>query len=360
MTPEDEFDRLLDHRKQGKRDDLPDDDLRKALIIADLLERSKIALPVPPDLAERIERRVQSAAQTAPRRDRLPLPPRRVWLGVVAISLVLLLTTVTFFTATAKSLPGDLLYPFKAWQQQIEIAQASKPTDRITIELMQLRQQVADLTSVVADHRSDEAIIQALDGISKQTSQTQSDIATIDSETTRQQFSRDLGDVIDEEQQTLHHLLTNISWPVRVAFSRYLGVLGESVPTITMATTTTTNSGDVVVTLTGTNFAPEVVSIINGMQSGKVTSATTKQVIFIISQNKLPRGDFFDVGIRNPGGTAASFTHVATRASSNSGHKPPTPVPAGHTPQPTPPSHEKPTPPTHNPPTSPPHHGDPK
>jgi len=49
----------------------------------------------------------------------------------------------------------------------------------------------------------------------------------------REAAELDLDRVLTQEEQTVRHLLDQVDWPVRLAFTGQLGARGDAVPTVT-------------------------------------------------------------------------------------------------------------------------------
>jgi hypothetical protein len=104
----------------------------------------------------------------------------------------------------------------------------------------------------------------------------------------------------------LRHLLGHVDWPVRLAFTQQLGTLGDPVPTVTHVTVLTQSNGTLLITLTGTHFAPQAELVINGQVEGTVSQSTPVQLVAVISTSVWPSNERA-LGVHNPDGTAAQM-----------------------------------------------------
>ncbi len=138
---------------------------------------------------------------------------------------------------------------------------------------------------------------------------------------------------IAEEKQTLHLTLNQVDWPLKVDFTRQLGVVGEPVSTIASVVVSAENSGALQVTLTGSHFSSSAQLVVDGRRVGNISQNTSKKLVASFS----PAGNFsgiHTIGILNPDGTAAQTTFRSPGNSSDSAT--PTPVStSGTTPTPT-------------------------
>jgi IPT/TIG domain len=105
----------------------------------------------------------------------------------------------------------------------------------------------------------------------------------------------------------LRHLLDHVDWPIRLAFTRQLGALGDPVPTVTRVVVSIQTNGTHLITLIGTHFAPHVELIIDGRPVGVVSQSTSDQLVAVISNSAWSAGEH-DFGVRNPDGTAAQMS----------------------------------------------------
>jgi len=84
----------------------------------------------------------------------------------------------------------------------------------------------------------------------------------------REAAELDLDRVLTQEEQTVRHLLDQEDWPVRLAFTGRLGARGDAVPTVTHVIVRPQSNGTLLITLTGTHFAPDAELIIDGRPGG--------------------------------------------------------------------------------------------
>lgn len=80
-----------------------------------------------------------------------------------------------------------------------------------------------------------------------------------------------------------------------------------------------------VITLTGTHFAPQSVLFIDGQPAGIVSQTTPQQLVAVINNAMLPPG-LHAIGVRNPDGTAAQ---VLLREENNNNNHSPQGTPGG-------------------------------
>jgi hypothetical protein len=332
MNPEEYLDRLIERRKRGKAQ-LPvtDDEVAASLAAVEVLTQLK-EIDVPPEFASRLELSMRARARGLARqngaiaplaRPRTPassqrFPRRRVWiaeLGIVGIAAVLVLVYLGMLTAYTHSLPGDALYGLKQAEQQVARTFAGDPQYRASVQIDQLRNSLVDLSTVVNDGRGDDAIKLALHVVAAETSDSQKAVAVLPAGTGREAAQRDLAGALAKEKGTLRHLLDHVDWPMRLAFTQQLGVLGDPVPTVMHVVVRLQGNGTLLITLTGTNFALHAGLIIDGRPGGVVSQITPQQLVAFISRSALSPGSH-TLGVSNPDGTAAEIVF----SGSHNGH----------------------------------------
>jgi hypothetical protein len=106
--------------------------------------------------------------------------------------------------------------------------------------------------------------------------------------------------------KTVRQLLDQVDWPVRLACTQQLGALGDAVPTVTQVMVHAQSNGTLLITLTGTHFAPHAELIIDGRPEGVVSQSTSQQVVAVVSDAAWSAGPHA-LGVRNPDGTTAQM-----------------------------------------------------
>ena len=229
---------------------------------------------------------------------------RRAWIAVLRIAAVLMVACVGVLTATAHSLPGDALYGLKQAEHQFTLTFENNPQNRVSAQIDQLRSALVDLGAVVDDGRGDDAIRLALDTVAAKTIACRGEVAAVPAGSEREVAQRALDSILTEEEQTLRHQLDHVDWPIRLAFTQQLGALGDPVPTVTRVVVRQQFNGMLLITMTGSHFAPQAELIIDGRPAGMVSQTTPEQLVAVISNAALTPGAYA-VGVRNPDGTAA-------------------------------------------------------
>ena len=327
MKPEEYLDRLIESREHGL-EPLPiaSDEVAASLTAARALERLN-ELDVPPDFARRLELSIRlrtrelahehdsSHEDTRPLQLSIPRSPRprrlamhRAWIAALGIAAALMLACVGILTVSAQSLPGDPLYGLKQATEQFRMNFSSSPQDRINAQIDQLHSSLADLNTVVNNRRSDDAIRVALNAIVDNTKSASEAVAALPAGTDHDTAQQNLQSTLNEEDQTLRSLLNQVDWSIKVAFTGQLGALGDSVPTASHVTTALQSNGTLLITLTGTHFAPGARLVIDGQPVGTVTTNTPGQLTAILN-NAAGLFDRHGIGVLNPDGTAAQVAY---------------------------------------------------
>jgi hypothetical protein len=321
MNPEEYLDRLIERREHGGEAQIPlaNDEVAASLDAAEVLAQLQ-KIEVPPGFAHRLELSIRTRARSISEQNTetipiarprssagsQPFPRRRTWIALLRLAAVLMVACIGVLTASAQSLPGDALYGLKQAEKQLTLTFANNPQNRASDQIDQLRSALVDLNTVVNDGRGDDAIGLALDTVAAKTSGSQEAVAALPAGSEREAAQQGLDDVLAQEDQTLRHLLVHMDWPMRLAFTRQLGVLGDPVPTVAHVVVRTQINGMLLITLTGSHFAPQAELMINGRPAGMVNQSTPVQLVAVISNSAWFSGAHA-VGVRNPDGTAAQI-----------------------------------------------------
>jgi hypothetical protein len=328
MKPEEYLDRLIERREYGM-EPLPviNDEVAASLAAAHALAQLN-KIDIPPDFAQNLELSIRSRARdlsrpngkitTTTRPLRIPhtpratrsqrYQPRRTWIAALGIAAALVLACFGILSVSAQSLPGDPLYGLKQATEQFQIDFSNSPQDRVSAQINQLRNSLADLNTVVNNKRGDNAISVALHSVTDNTNNARAAVASLPAGTSRDVAQQNLNSILHEEDQTVRLLLNQVNWPIRLAFTRQLGALGDLVPTVTGVTTLVQSNGTLQITLTGTNFAPGVRLVIDEQPAGTITRNTQGQLTASIGKATGLFGEH-EIGVLNPDGTAAQMSY---------------------------------------------------
>jgi hypothetical protein len=320
MKPEEYLDRLIERHEHGEeRFPVINDEVAGNLAAAEVLTRLR-RIDVPPEFASRLELYIRARARNLAQQNGRAIPithprnpvssnrflVRRTWIAVLAAAVLLMLAGAGILTASARSLPGDPLYGLKQAEYQLTLTFAGDPQSRERVKIDQLQSTIVDLNKVVDDGRDDDAIRLALDIVVTKTNDSRAAVAALPASPERDAAQRSLESVLAGEEQTLRHLLNHVDWPVRLAFTRQLGVLGDPVPTLTHVMLRTQSNGTLQITLTGTHFAPHAELFIDGRPAGVMSQNTSGQLVAVISKSHWSPGEHA-FGVLNPDGTATQM-----------------------------------------------------
>jgi len=318
MNPEEYLDRLLERRERGEAQlSVTNDEIAASLAAAEILTQLQ-KIDAPPELASRLELSIRARARGLAQQNGRVFPTelsrgpasshrslrRRSWIIELVAAAVLLLVCIGTLMAYTRSLPGDSFYVLKQTEQQFARTFADDPQDYASVQIDQLHSSIVDLNTVVNDGRGDNVIRLALDIVAGKTSDSRMAVAVLPAGTGHEAEQRDLDGVLAEEDQTLRHLLDHVDWKIQLAFTKQLGSLGDPVPTVTYARVRMQWNGTLLITLTGTHFAPGAELIIDGRPEGMVSQSTSEQLVAIINSSMWSPGAH-TLGVRNPDGTAA-------------------------------------------------------
>lgn len=321
MNPEEQVDRLIEMQSTGEvQHPETSDEITVRLAVAEtLLELQDIE--VPSELAARIELRVRAHSHHPPQQNGkiIPLPGFRArpnfhsfgkrsgWIALLGAAALLVLICVGTLTAAARSLPGELLYGVKQAEYQVQLDLAGSPHARTEDAINQLRSTLADLSTVVNDGGDQNVTMQAFTLLSAKTAESWAAVADVPAAADRQGVQRDLDGALIAEEQTLRSLLKHTNyWQVRLAFTHQLGVLGDTVGTVSQAIVSHQSDGTYLLTVIGTNFAPDARLVINGLPVGVIRQSASTQLVAVVNASDWPHdAHTVGVGILNPDGTAA-------------------------------------------------------
>src|SRR5258707_398928 len=315
MNPDEYVDRLIERRERGEKQ-LPviTDEIAASLAAAEVLTQLR-EITVPPEFAGYLELYLRARARNFGQQTSTALPVvrpvgragvRRSWTAVLGFAAVLLAACISILTASARSLPGDTLYGLKQAEYQLTLNFASGPQDRASAQIDQLRNALVDLRTVVTAGRADDAIGLALSSVAAKTHASRGAVAALPAGAEREAAQRELDGVLAQEEQTVRHLLDQVDWPLRLACTQQLGALGDAVPTVTHVMVHAQSNGTLLITLTGTHFAPHAELMIDGRPEGTVSPNTSQQLVAVVSDAAWSAGAHA-LGVRNPDGTAAQM-----------------------------------------------------
>jgi hypothetical protein len=315
MNPDEYVDRLLDRREHGEPP-LPvsNDEVAASLAAAEVLTQLR-EIAVPPEFASSLELYLRARARSGGQQTSTALPVvrpgsragvRRSWTAMLGFAAVLLAACISLLTASAHSLPGDALYGLKRAEDQFTLHFASGPQDRARAQIDQLQSALVDLRTVVTAGRGDDAIRLALENVAATTQDSRGAVAALPAGAQREAAQRELAGVLAQEEQTVRQMLTQVDWPVRLACTQQLGALGEAVPTVTQVLVHAQSPGTLLITLTGSHFAPGAELILDGRPEGTVSQSSAQQLVAVVSAAAWTAGAHA-LGVRNPDGTAAQM-----------------------------------------------------
>ena len=320
MNPEEYLDRLIERNEHGELY-IPstNDDVAASIAAAEALVQLK-EINIPHGFANNLELSIRACAHSLTEQSRLNIPlaqsrspigrqsffKRRTWVALLRVAAVFFVACVGVLTASARSLPGDALYSLKQAETQFTLTFAGAPQNRASLQIDHLRSALVDLNTVVNQGRDDDAIRLALDTVAAKTSDSLEVVAALPMDSERAAAQQNLDSAIAQEEQALRQLFGNVDWPVRLAFTQQLGALGDPVPTVTNVVVRPQSNGTLLITLTGSHFAPQAQLMIGGRQIGMVNQSIPTQLVAVLSNTAWTPG-VYAIGVRNPDGTAAQF-----------------------------------------------------
>jgi hypothetical protein len=320
MNHEEYLDHLIERRAYAEvHIPVANDEVAASLAAAEVFAQLQ-EIEVPPVFASRLELSIRSHAHsltgqnggTMPSERSLSLagsqhfPKQRVWIAALRIAAVLIVACVGVLSASAQSHPGDALYGLKQAEHQLTLTFANNPQNRVSAQIDQLRSTLVDLGTAVNDGSGDDAIRLALDAVVAKTIACRGAVAALPMGSEREAAQQDLDSILTEEKQTLRHQLDQVDLPIRLAFTRQLGVLGDPVPIVSNVVVHKQMNNMILITMTGSNFALQAELIINGQPVGKTNQSTSVQLSALIS-GSIWSSTANSFVVRNHDGTAAEL-----------------------------------------------------
>lgn len=339
MKPEDHLDQLIELHKSGdNRPLLLDAESQELLDAAARLTQLR-SINVPSSFERKLEQelrarvRTQKIAKLNQSGQLLPPAPvpgstravhllkRQAWAAIICL-VALLLIICTGLLVSGQGFPGN---PFKQTAHPGTPHLSQSTQDPANAAIQQLYSSLSDLKTVVNERRSDDAIQHALNAVADWTRTSQQEAATPGATSATPATEQKLAQGIAQEKQTLHLLLSQVDWSMKLAFTHQLGVLREPVPTVTAANAHLLSSGNTLVTLTGSNFSLQAQFLVNGKPMGNISQRTTHSLVALIGDIEHLTGTH-TVGILNPDGTAAQTTTAFPKRVNGPGTPTPTPT----------------------------------
>lgn len=321
MNPEwddlDDFASRLDAELDARRRDplrVPPSDLSRLTRAADRLNALNMVEPRPA-FARKLEADLLARARANDHPPLTVIPARRTraWtrhpipirVALVACIVVAGIGLLSIFTATAHA--GTPLYPLQRaviaaiGADQTSVAQADLQQANAALERFAGAASVGDnanagaaLTQLTkANQAVEQAIQHETDGAQRNTLQAQ------------------YNDLRNREQTTLRHALSTLSWPTRTQVTSAMRGLGA--PALITVIGARVNgvkpsgaakaSGQMMISISGANFQPGAVLLVNGVDFGQVSAVTSSLVVAHLPAGRVSHIDSIGVGL--PDGTAA-------------------------------------------------------
>ncbi len=330
MNPEDRIrherlDRRIEQAQRGRPFSIPlkgpESDAFKGY--EEIRELKKIEIPREFHDALRQQVLARAAApaittHTRPLRTRRPLarmwPRRQVVASLLAtVASVIVIGAFLIVRGTADSVPGEMLYPIKAWSQNVSVAQASDPVTRARARLDNFHEAIQSLATEVTDHHNDSDIADALATIDTRGDEARGAIATLPAGSQHDLLQQQYGEDIAYEIQLLHQYGPASDWTTKLRFTRRLATLGVVTPTLSTVAINPMYGQQFEVEITGVDIQEGARLVINGMVVDQhVDLHNARFHTMLAALPELP----FTVGVLNPDATAVVTTITQLHAGS--------------------------------------------
>ncbi|HKD77985.1 MAG TPA: DUF5667 domain-containing protein, partial [Ktedonobacterales bacterium] len=151
------------------------------------------------------------------------LPQRRIVVAAGSAITAVLLAAIFLAVASANSVPGDWLYGLKQFSNSVVLANASNPPAKAQVAVQQLQTALTDLRTEVANQRSDADVKQAIAVVVTDTQNAQLAIDALPAGSDHDAAQTALGGALSDEHATLHNILNQRDWPLRLICTQQLG-----------------------------------------------------------------------------------------------------------------------------------------
>ncbi len=322
MNPEDRIrherlDRRIDQAQRGRPFSIPlkgpESDAFKGY--EEIRELKKIEIPreFHDTLRQQILARAARPAistDTRPLRTGHPLarmwPRRRVVTSLLAaVASVIVIGTFLIVRGTADSVPGEMLYPIKAWSQNVSVAQASDPVTKARASLDNFHDAIQSLATEVTKHHSDSDIADALATIDTRGEEARRSIAKVPMGSQHDRLQQQYGTDIAYEIRSLHQYAPASDWMTKLRFTRRLATLGVTTPTLNFVAINPISGQQFEIEITGIDIQEGAQLVINGMVVDQhIDFHDTLFHTMLAALPELP----FTVGVLNPDATAVDTT----------------------------------------------------
>jgi hypothetical protein len=230
----------------------------------------------------------------------------RIWssLGVAA----LLALTVTTFAVAAYASPGSALYTVRRWQEDARSNLANSDAERTQLHLQYATDALDALDVAVAQHDVT-AYREALGRFTDEFGQATAALAQVPAGADHDRLSANLNDLRARGSSDLRSALPALSWSSRIATTSALGVLGETVLTVTRVSGVRSGPYGArlwTLTITGSGFQNGAVLLVNGRPAGHIVTITLTRVVAQLAGGGQEDALTRSIGVGNPDGTAAA------------------------------------------------------
>lgn len=246
----------------------------------------------------------------------------------IAASLVLILGIGTL-TAAAAAGPGSFLFPLHRIEQGIQLGLSGSAADRFRLHLAYAGDALTALDAIHGKGGRDEsAYAQALATLRDEEHAAEKELAAVPSGTEHGDLSAQLQAFKTRATRSLYVALSpdaGLSWQNRVVTTQVLGQLGAQVPHIDAVRisrvedashaedgsgSSTRDTHNWRVTISGAGFTPGAVIVINGHVAGTVSQLSPTQIVAFVKVDD-PAMLAAAIGIQEPDGSAAQ-TNTST------------------------------------------------
>lgn len=268
---------------------------------------------------------------------------RRRLLRASAIAAAILLLVGVGFTLTAavsQAGPGSPLYGLRKWEQGVAIGFTFDQRSRAQQRIGYAQDSLAALETVIKqnDYTTYPA---ALSSFWDNFAAAQSEVSKVSAGSERDALNAQIESLRTRATGDLYGALTGMRWSERLATTKVLGKLGNSVPHIQRVTyahaadvplagtlgSTPGNSDDLLIQIHGEGFVAGAVVYINGRPVSDVRRVSRNDIQVVLhGVTTLAPGTI--VGVTNPDGTADEFRSVSRGNASSQGI--PTATPNSH------------------------------
>jgi hypothetical protein len=235
---------------------------------------------------------------------------RKAWLWPVAAAALLLAFGTTALVASAAG-PGTPLYSLHRFLQGVQVNMAGGAADRTRLHLTYAEQALIALDAAVAHHDTGSSYDEALTTFRDEMRAAATNLDGVGAGADHNALAAQLNQLRVQGRSDLHAALASLSWPDRVTTTTVLADLGDNVLRVTGVSMVYSDDEKHLwrITVTGSDFAPGALLLVDGRAFGTVISVTPTTLVAQISGEESSPSPS-SIVVADPDDTAADTSNI--------------------------------------------------